>query len=380
MNTTIISNPSNNTIEPVLYLAFELSNKKWKLGFTIGLGQDPREKTIDAGNLEQLQKEIARAKERFHLPESCQVKSCYEAGRDGFWLHRSLIFMGIENVVIDSASIEVNRKAKRAKTDSMDVKKLLTMLIRYNLGENKVFSVVHVPTVEEEDKRQLHRELSSLKHERTQHINRIKGFFAGCGIQIKVGPDFLEQLKEVRLKDGSELPEGLLSRIKREFERLCLINDQIKAILKQRDDAIRSILNPELNQIRKLLGLKAIGPNSAWVFVMEFFSWRNFKNRRQVGALAGLTPTPFQSGDGYKEQGISKAGNRYIRAMMIEIAWLWLRLQPKSKLSLWFQQRFGQGNKRARKVGIVALARKLLIALWRYLETGVVPEGAELKA
>lgn len=370
----------HGTFHPTLYLAFELGNKKWKLGFTIGLGQSPRRRTIAAGDLVTLQREIRLAKKRFGLPQTAQVMSCYEAGRDGFWLHRYLVSEDIENLVVDSASIEVNRRAKRAKTDRLDVGKLLTMLIRYDYGEKKVWSVVHVPSVEAEDKRHLHRQLGTLKTDRTRHINRIKGLLVGQGVRIPVRADFLERLETVRLWDGSPLPPGLRSRLEREYAGLQFVNQQIKELEAERREMIRTSDDPSVEQVRVLMRLRGIGENSAWLFVMEFFGWREFRNRRQVGGLTGLTPTPYQSGDESQEQGISKAGNRPIRAMAIEIAWGWLRHQPHSELSLWYQRRFGHGSKRLRKIGIVALARKLLVAFWRYLEYGEIPAGAQLKA
>lgn len=365
--------------EARLYLAFEMGNSQWKLGFTIGLGQAPRQRTIPAGDLARLQTEVSKAKQRFGLNQENGVVSCYEAGRDGFWLHRALTEAGIENVVVDSASLEVNRRFRRVKTDRVDLGKLVTMLIRYQAGEQKVWRVVRVPTVEQEDGRQLHRELASLKRERTQHINRIKGLLVNQGVRLAVKSDFLKRLEEVRLWDGSPLPPGLGGRVRREYARIELINQQIKVLEAERRELLRSATDRQTEMIRHLLRLRGIGLNSAWLYVKEFFGWRQFRNRREVGALAGLTPTPYQSGDGNREQGIDKAGNCHIRAIAIEIAWGWLRHQPDSALSQWYQERFGHGNSRMRRIGIVALARKLLIALWRYLETGEIPEGAMLK-
>jgi transposase len=377
MNTTATNHAEYNT-ERLLYLAFELGNAHWKLGFTIGLGQQPRQRAIPAGDLDRLQQEIAAAKKRFRLVEPIRVVSCYEAGRDGFWLDRYLRSESIENVIVDAASIEVNRRARRAKTDRLDLGKLLTMLIRYHRDEPKVWHVVQVPTLEQEDRRQLHRELLRLKQERTSHINRIKGLLVSQGVRLAVKKDFLKQVERVRLWDGSPVPPGLKARLQREYERLQLVSGQIKELEAERRAAIRHSADPAVEMVRHLLRLRAIGPNSAWLYAMEFFSWRNFRNRREVGALAGLTPTPYQSGDSDREQGLDKAGNRYIRSIAIEIAWRWLHLQPESELSHWYQARFGHGSKRMRKIGIVALARKLLIALWRYLETGEVPAGAVL--
>jgi transposase len=367
-------------IEPQLYLAFEMGNKQWKLGSTIGLGQAPRLRTITAGDLPQLRDEIGRAKRRFSLAEEVRVVSCYEAGRDGFWLHRYLLSESIENIIVDSASLEVNRRKRKVKTDRVDAGKLLTMLLRYHSGESKVWHVVRVPNVEQEDGRQLHRELSSLKTERTRHINRIKGLLVSQGVRLEIKKDFPEQVSAAKLWDGSPLPPGMKARVLREFARIQLVNQHIKELETERRQVIRTNSDPQTEMIRQLLHLRGIGPTSAWLFVKEFFGWRQFRNRREVGALAGLTPTPYQSGDSYREQGIDKAGNRHIRAIAIEIAWAWLRFQPDSALSRWYQKRFGHGNSRMRRIGIVALARKLLIALWRYLETGEVPEGAVLKS
>jgi transposase len=332
--------------------------------------------------------EIRLAAERFGLGESVEVESCYEAGRDGFsrkdtgtvWLHRYLEGQRMRNLVVDSASIEVSRRFRRVKTDRMDVGRLLGMLIRYDLGEKKVWSVVHVPSMGAEDERQLHRELMGLKRERTRHINRMKGLLASQGVVLEIGAGFMEEIRVVRLWDGSPLPGRLQMRLEREYERMGLVEQQIGQLEKEREEVIRTSQEETVEQVRQLLRLKGIGVNSAWLYVMEFFAWRGFRNRREVGALAGLTPTPYQSGESAKESGISKAGNRPVRGMAIEIAWSWLRNQPESALSRWYRRRFAEGSSRVRRIGIVALARKLLIELWKYLETGVVPEGAYLKS
>jgi transposase len=363
-----------------LYMAIELSNEKWKLGFTIGFGQSPRLRDVAARDLVALVKEIGMAKKRFGLPESVPVFSCYEAGRDGFWLDRYLLTVEVSNLVVDSASIEVNRRKRRAKTDRMDVGKLLTMLMRYHQGEKKVWSIVHVPGREDEDQRQMHRELMALKAEQTHHINRIKGLLASQGIALPFQKDFLSQLETVQLWDGAALPSALHARLRREYERYQLVKQQINLLELEREEIVRSSTAPAVEQVRHLLKLKGIGMNSAWVYVMEFFAWRGFHNRREVGSLAGLTPTPYQSGESAREQGISKAGNRRIRTMAIEIAWAWLRYQPDSQLSRWYQGRFGKGSSRARRIGIVALARRLLVNLWQYLEMGTLPEDACLKS
>ena len=366
------------TSDRVLFLALELSASKWKLGTTVGLGQKPREKTIEAGDLDGLMEEIARAKERFGLPAEIRVVSCYEAGRDGFWIHRWLEAQGIENVVIDPASVQVDRRKKRAKTDRLDLGMLVRCLIRWFGSEPKVWSVVQVPKVKDEDDRQLHRELQALKSEKTRHTNRIKGLLISQGVKIPAKAGFVGLLRICRVWDGSPLPEHLVCRLKREYRRLEIVQEQILQIEKQRRETLRESQDEKVEKVRQLIRLRGIAHNSSWLFVMEFFGWRQFKNRRQVGSLAGLTPTPFGSGSMDREQGIDKAGNPRIRTMAIEIAWCWLRFQPQSELSLWFQKRFGNGGKRARRIGIVALARRLLVALWRFVDQGIVPEGAIL--
>jgi len=243
-------------------------------------------------------------------------------------LHRYLTAHDVTNLVVDSASIEVNRRRRRVKTDRMDFGKLLTMLIRYVQGEKKVWSVIHPPSPQEEDQRQLHRELMALKRERTHHINRIKGLLASQGVRLVLKTDFLDQLEAVRLWNGSDLLEGLCNSLVREHLRYQLVQAQIHQIELARLEAIRTANTPAIQQVRQLLRLRGIGLNSAWLYVMEFFSWRGFRNRRELGALSGLTPTPYQSGDSAHEQGISKAGNRPIRAMAIEIAWAWPVTNP----------------------------------------------------
>jgi transposase len=362
---------------PTLYLAFDLGWSSWNLASTVAMTQKPRLKTIRARDLDALRDEIARAKARFGLPADARVVSCYEAGRDGFWIHRFLQSQHVDNIVVDAASIEVNRRARRAKSDSLDAGKLLTMLMRYHNGEKKLWSVVNVPSPEDDDRRQPHRELSALKTERTEHSNRIKGLLAGLGLDVDVDGKLVERLAALRLWDGSMLPTNIHQRILREFERWKLVDRQVHDLDNAQRRAIRDDATVDVEKVRRLMDLKAIGPVSATLFVREFFGWRKIKNRRELASLAGLCPTPYNSGESRREQGISKAGNRRLRAMAVEIAWMWLRYQPRSALSCWYEQRFASGNARSRKVGIVALARKLLVALWKYLDRGEVPEGAE---
>jgi transposase len=368
------------TPQPTLFLAFELGVHTWKLGFTTGVAQRPRERTMPAGDVHGLGEEMARAKRRFGLPDDARVVSCYEAGRDGFWLHRCLVASGVENLVVDSASIEVNRRHRRAKTDRLDVHKLLTMLLRHVAGEERVWSLIRVPSVEEEDRRQLHRALATAKRDRTRGINRLKGLLASQGLVMPHSGDFQQQLESLRLWDGSPLPAGLRHRLGQEWEHVKALAQRINQLEGERRALLQTSADAVMNKVRQLLILKGIGTNSAWVFVMEFFGWRAFRNGKEVGALSGLTPTPYASGNTAYERGIAKAGNYHIRAMAIEIAWGWLRFQPASALTQWYQRRFGHGSSRLRRIGIVALARKLLMALWRFVEAGVLPDGAALKA
>lgn len=369
----------NNQSRRGLYLSFELSWNEWKLAFATAPTDNPRLRSIGSRNTTALLGEITKAKKRFGLADDAPVYSCYEAGGDGFWLHRFLESQGIVNQVVDSSSIEVKRRGRRRKTDRLDAGKLLSMLIRWHQGEKGVWSVVQVPSVADEDRRQLHRELLELKAERTQHTNRIKGLLAGCGLAVSgIDARFAEVLAKLRTWDGQTVPPELKERLLREHERWQLVDRHIKDLENERARRIRSSPEPVVGKVRQLLRLRGIGANSAWLYVMEFFGWRRIRNRKQLASLAGLTPTPYQSGDSDHEQGISKAGNRRLRTMAVEIAWCWLHYQPGSALSEWYQKRFAKGSSRQRRIGIVALARKLLVALWRFLETGAVPAGAEI--
>jgi transposase len=375
-----INRNHSDTQKPAdLYMALELGEKTWKLGFSRGVAQRPRLKEIPGRDTEAVKREIAAARERFGLPPEARVASCYEAGREGFWLHRFLLSIHVDNEVVDSSSIEVNRRKRRAKTDRLDAEKLLKMLIGWCQGEEGVWSVLEVPSVEEEDARQLHRELEEMRHEQTAHVNRIKGLLASLGATIEVDKRFPKRLADLRLWDGSPLPHEMHQRLLREFERMQAVNRHIRHLEMERAKRIRKDeKDTGVAKVRKLLRLKAIGVNSAWLYVREIFGWRKIHNRRELAALVGLVPTPYESGEESHEQGISKAGNRRMRAMAIEIAWCWLQFQPQSELSRWYMRRFGHGNRRQRRIGIVALARKLLVALWKYLETDLLPEGAEL--
>jgi transposase len=354
-------------------MAFELGEKNWKLSLGDG-ARSPSRYTLAAGDTAALLECIAKAKARCGLAPEARVRSCYEAGRDGFWLHRWLIAQGIDNIVVDSASIEVNRRARRAKTDRLDGDKLLSMLIRYYADEPRVWSVVRVPTLEEEDARRAHRELGRLGHERTAHINRIRALLVLNNLRVKYVGGRLWQ----RWWTGhaQELAPGVRAEIERESERLFLVKKQMDTIEVAQRQSVAAGSEP---QVARLAQLRGIGMSSGWVLAKELFGWRRFRNRREVAGCLGLTPSPYASGESETEQGISKAGNRRVRALMVELAWSWLRYQPQSELSQWFARRFASGGKRMRRVGIVALARRLAIALWRYLEDGLIPNGVQFK-
>ena len=365
-------------VDEVLYMAMELSNRRWKLGFSNGTRQ--RHKSIDARDRQQLLDEVARARSKLGVAEQARVVCCFEAGRDGHWLHRWLVSAGFEALQIDSSSIETSRGRKHVKTDRVDVEKLLDLLLRYCLGFRKAFRVVRVPDEAAEAAQRLHREDEYLLKQRGRIGNRIKSLLVAQGIsEMSLGGDFVGRLEAVRLWHG----EGLSAQLKTELIRLHLqyaLFDSQLSELAATYVAELSTDSPVAQKRRRLERLKSVGPKSSRVLSAEVFGWRVFSNGKQVGAMAGLTPTPSQSGDTRTEQGISKAGNRRVRRVMIELAWLWLRWQPDSELSLWFERRFAHGGRRMRRIGIVALARKLLIALWRYVEHGVIPEGAVLKA
>lgn len=357
---------------PTLYVAFELSEGTWKLAFARELGAPARLRTVASRDLAGVEDEISKAKHRLGLASDCPVMSCYEAGRDGFWLHRWLVSRGVVNVVIDPASIEVDRRQRKRKTDRIDAVKLLVRLIRHALGE-RVWSVVCVPSETDEDARRLHRERERLVGERTRHRTRVRALLATQGIRVKRVDIAVLELS--RRGDGAALPPHLRAEMARELERLATVDRQLKAVEREiqeenEGDSIGAIT------ARRLRSLAAIGMVGAQVLGYEFFSWRRFTNGRQVGALSGLTGTPHSSGSIQREQGISKAGNRRVRAVMTELAWCWLKYQPNSALSKWYTARFGGGPGRLRRIGIVALARKLLVALWRFVDQGVVPDGA----
>ena len=363
----------DTAISPALYMSFELGDKSWKVTASDGR-HGPSRYNVDAGDTAAVAHCIGKARERCKLEPQARVHSCYEAGRDGWWLHRWLVEQGVDNIVVDSSSIEVNRHARRAKTDRLDGDKLLAMLLRHHRGE-RVWAVVHEPTPEDEDARRTHREFARLTQERTSHTNRIGALLVLHNLRPHViigGRDWARWWE----RNWELIPPLLRAEIERECARLTLVKQQVKMIEAQRRQELADGKQP---LVAKLALLRAIGPKGAWVLVKELFGWRHFANRRELAGCLGLSPTPYDSGGRQIEQGISKAGNKRARTLLIELAWSWLRLQPESALSQWFNRRFAAGGKRMRRVGIVALARRLGIALWRYLEHGEIPAGASLK-
>jgi transposase len=367
-----------------LYVAFELGKAKWKIGIALsGTGKLSRY-VVAGGDVAAVWQLIckARAKAQKRTGQAVRVVSCYEAGYDGFWLDRWLREQSVENLVLDPASIEVSRRARRAKTDRLDLEHLMRVLMRHDGGEPGVCSVVRVPSVEHEDDRRPWRERERLLTERTAHSNRIKGLLHGQGVR-GLEPrtkGFLEQLQAARTGDGRALPPHLVAEIKRELARLRLVQEQIAEIEAQCKAACAAAVPGSMEaMINQLIEVKSLGPGSGQTFVREAF-WRDFQNRRQVGSYFGLTGTPYDSGQSVREQGISKAGNRRARTAAIELAWLWQRNQPDSALSRWFRQRVADHKGRIKRIAIVALARKLVVALWRFLTQGIVPEGAVLRA
>jgi transposase len=363
-----------------LFLGIELSKKTWRLAFSNG--QKIRQRTVAAGDQQALRREIDNARQRLALTTDSRVRSCYETGRDGFWVDRLLAQLGVDNLVVDAASIEAPRRGRNAKTDRLDAEKLVRKLMDWERGDKQVWCVARVPSLAEEDQRRPQRELLRLKKERTAHRARISSLLALHGLPAKLnGTQQLPgPVRQLRDWNGEPLPGQLAAELERELARLAQLHEQIVAVEKAQSDGLRQPQTAAQQLAAQLLGLRGVGPVSAWLLASEMFAWRKFRNRREVGALAGLCGTPYDSGEGAREQGISKAGNKRVRWVMVELAWSWLKFQPDSELTKWFWQRFGQGNRRMRRIGIVALARKLLVALWKYLERGEVPAGAVLRS
>jgi len=368
----------------VVFVALELSKSAWLLAAQGSPSGKTSFDRLDRGDVAGLVALLRRlqAREQRASGNQVQVVLFYEAGYDGFWLQRRLSVEGITCCVMDPGSLQVNRRARRAKTDRLDAAMLLRALMAWWRGDRAACHMVQVPSVEREDARRTHRERQRLIAERVQHVNRIKGLLATQGIYDyrPLRRDRWERLEEVRTGDGRELPPCLRREIEREFRRLELVLEQIAASETERDATIEAPAAEDVDaaKVAQLSKLGGIGPELATVLVREAL-YRPFTNRKEVAAYAGLTPSPYASGDKHRDQGISKAGNPLLRKAMVELAWLWLRYQPDSALARWFTERVGSVRGRIRKIMAVALARTLLVALWRYLTTGLLPEGARLK-
>ena len=364
-----------------VYVAFELSKAKWMLGVVLPGAKKLSRYTITGGDVAALAARLAEWRRKAALGgKPVRIMSCYEAGFDGHWLHRWLTDQGVINHEIDPSSIEVSRRARRAKTDRIDLERMMRAFLDLLRGEPQACRVIHVPSVEDEDRKRRSRARERLLKERTAHTNRIKGLLHGQGIRdaFPLKPGFVKNLESVRTGDGRLLPPRLKQEIVYEHVRLSHANKQL-ALLEASSKAERRTAAPGSAEAKivQLATLKGIGPVGGQRLVHEVF-YRDFDNRRQVGSYIGLTGTPYNSGSSVREQGIGKAGNRRARETAIEIAWLWLNHQPDSELSSWFRKRVGDIKGRIRRIAIVAMTRKLMVALWRYLNTGVVPTGAVL--
>jgi transposase len=382
-----MDNATITDIEPALiYVSLELSKRSWLVASLVPGSAKPSLCTIPAGDSAALLGHLQKLKERAarKVERPLAIRLCFEIGYDGFWIARMLLANGIDTYVLDPASFLVSRRGKRVKTDRIDAEAMIGILKAYLAGDTSVCRTVAVPTPEEEDARRLMRERSDLVRERTRIISRIRGLLALHGIrEVRAiwGGKWADQLDDMRTGDGRPLAQNQRRQIERCFGRLALLNDQIKLVEADREQAITSETTsfPCPEKAVRLEQLKGIGSNSATMLVAEVFC-RQFGNRRQLASFLGLAPSPYNSGSVERDQGISKAGNHGTRVLLVELAWCWLRYQPASELSQWYRDRYKGRGKRSAKIGIIALARKLLIALWRFVETGLVPQGAELRA
>ncbi len=369
--------------EDILAVALELSSGAWKMAFQDGKHETPAIRTvcseIACKRLIEVVQEIAKIKKKWGLSADVRTVVLYEAGQDGFWIQRALSKIGYETLICDPGSIPVERHARRAKTDRLDAIKLVLCLRAWLRGEHDRMHVIRIPKVEDEAQRQLSRDRGELVKERGQHRDRMRKLLRTVGCWESVEGDVGKRLKqgEYRCQDGAKLPAEMYARLERECERLALVEQQLAHL---EEELAQQLPEGTQQRIDSLQRLKAVGAVGATRLVLELF-WRRFDNRRQVGACVGLVPQPYDSGESRIDQGISKQGNRRVRSLLIEMAWFWLRYQPTSAIAKWYVQRTsGSGqNKRGKRSAIVAVARRLVIALWRYLEQGVIPEGAILK-
>jgi transposase len=379
---TATKGDGNEGLAAVLYLAFELSKATWQMAFGVGPGQKPRRVGVRGGDFGRVLEEIGRARKRFGLAAGCRVVSCYEAGRDGFWLHRLLSGAGIESLVVDAGSMRRRSGRRHRKTDRLDVETLLGDLMRWDGGDRSVWSVVRVPSESAEDLRRVERERRTLIQERTAHRNRVRGLLVSQGVEMPAwrmlcseGPSCL------RTWEGKALGEELSAQVVRELGRLALVEEQLKELQCRRRQLLEATPQAHaktLEHVERLEQLRGIGEAGSWSLGTELY-WRDFRNRGEIGGFLGMGGTPYASGETARDLGIGKDGPSRLRAVLIELAWSWVRLQPESKITLWFQEKFGPQGKRNRRRGIVAVARRLAVALWRYLSYGEIPEGARMK-
>lgn len=368
----------------VFAVALELSNGSWKLAMNDGKHENAAIQTVSSENaaqrLSDAVAEINKARTKWNVSPNVRTTVLYEAGQDGFWISRALAKLtGFDVHICDPASIPVERHARRAKTDRLDAIRLLETLLSWLRGERHRMRVIHVPDANDEAERHLVRDRGVLQKEAMQHRDRIRKLLRTVGCWQCIDGDVGARLAagELRCHDGSALPGPLKERLRRECERLAFVEKQFGEMETSLIEQLPPQAQERVAQLRKL---KAVGPVGAVRLVMELF-WRRFDNRRQLAACIGLTPQPYDSGESRVDQGISKQGNRRVRSLTIELAWFWLRYQPSSAISRWYQRRVSgnEKNKRGKRIAIVAVARRLIIALWRYLEHGVIPDGAELK-
>jgi transposase len=368
----------------VVFVAVELSKSAWLLASQASPSGKMSSHRLDGGDVAGLLALLRRLQARAQRADGQEVQVVlgYEAGYDGFWLQRRLTAEGITRWVMDPGSLQVDRRARRTKTDRLDAAMLLRALMAWCRGDRSACRMVQVPSVEREDARRTHRERQRLIAERVQHVNRIKGLLATQGIYDyqPLRRDRRERLDALRTGDGRVLPRCLRREIEREAKRPELVLEQIETIEAERDAAVAAPAADDAGAARVMLlsKLGGVGTELATVLVRGAL-YRPFANRREVAAYAGLAPSPYDSGDRHRDQGISRAGNPLLRKAMVELAWLWLRYQPDSALARWFTERVGAVRGRIREIAAVALARKLLVALWKHVTTGLVPEGARLK-
>lgn len=359
----------------MLFMSIELAVNDWKLAFSDG--RNTNVETIDARHFGQLREQIDTYKKRFQLDQEAQVVCCYEAGQDGFWVHRRLQEeLEIDNCVIDPASIEDNQRSRSPKTDSIDAKTLVEKLIQFHQGNTDVFSVCHIPSRQDQEDRRINRELQRLKKEQKMQRSRIQSLLRAKGVELDTLHRLDERLDEMETGNGRPLGFNRKGEIRRELERLEMVNDQMRTVIRKQQQKVEKRSDEmKMIMINRLRALKGIALDTAWRLVMEAFGWREFQNRGQVAGCFGVDPTPHDTGESENEQGISKAGSNRLRDLAVQVAWNWVKNQPGSELTKWYRKKFDTGNSNDRKRGIVAVARKLMSVLSKYVKGGEEPRG-----